>query len=65
MSIVNDINCDNQSEKDSIQAIELSLAEGINFFDTAPMYGNGASEILLGKALGSRRKEVVVASKVH
>ncbi|MBF0277733.1 MAG: aldo/keto reductase [SAR324 cluster bacterium] len=65
MSIVNDINCDNQNEKDSIQAIELSIAEGINFFDTAPMYGDGASEVLLGKALGTSRKKVVLASKIH
>ena len=65
MSIVNDINSSSQSEKDSIEAIHLSLAEGINFFDTAPGYGDGASEVLLGKALGSRRKDVIVATKVN
>lgn len=65
MSIVNDINSNSQSEKDSIEAIELSLSEGINFFDTAPGYGNGASETLLGKALGSRRKDVIVGTKVN
>ena len=65
MSIVNDINSNSQSEKDSIEAIELSLSEGINFFDTAPGYGDGASEILLGKAFGPRRKDVVVATKVN
>ena len=65
MSIVNDINSSSQSEKDSIDAIEVSLSEGINFFDTAPGYGNGAAEILLGKALGSRRKDVIVATKVN
>ncbi|MDX2420391.1 MAG: aldo/keto reductase [Nitrospirota bacterium] len=64
MSIVNDINSNSQSEKDSIDAIDVSLSEGINFFDTAPGYGNGASEVLLGKALGSRRKDVIVATKV-
>lgn len=65
MSIVNDINSNSQSEKDSIEAIELSLSEGINFYDTAPGYGDGASEILLGKALGPRRNDVVVATKVN
>ena len=65
MSIVNDINSDSQSEKDSIAAIDVTLSEGINFFDTAPGYGDGASEILLGKALGSRRKDVVVATKIN
>lgn len=65
MSIVNDVNSDSQLEKDSIEAIEVTLAEGVNFFDTAPGYGDGASEILLGKALGSRRKDVVVATKIN
>jgi len=65
MSIVNDINSDSQSEKDSIAAIDVSLSEGINFFDTAPGYGDGASEVLLGKALGPRRKDVIVATKVN
>jgi aryl-alcohol dehydrogenase-like predicted oxidoreductase len=65
MSIVNDINSNSQSEKDSIDAIDVSLSEGINFFDTAPGYGDGASELLLGKALGSRRKDVIVATKVN
>ena len=65
MSIVNDINSDSQSERDSIEAIDVSLSEGINFFDTAPAYGDGASEALLGKALGSRRNEVIVATKVN
>ena len=37
---------------------------GINFFDTANIYGNGMSEQMLGKALGGRRGEAVVATKV-
>lgn len=41
-----------------------SLDAGINFFDTANVYAAGESEIMLGKALGTRRKDVVVASKV-
>src|SRR5579864_2311975 len=41
-----------------------SLDAGVNFFDTANIYSAGESETMLGKALGSRRKDVVVASKV-
>ncbi len=37
---------------------------GVTFFDTANVYNQGASEEFLGKALGSRRKDAVVASKV-
>jgi aryl-alcohol dehydrogenase-like predicted oxidoreductase len=36
---------------------------GVNFFDTADVYGRGESEIVLGKALQSRRKDVVIATK--
>jgi aryl-alcohol dehydrogenase-like predicted oxidoreductase len=42
------------------QALEL----GITFIDTADVYGRGASEALLGKLLGPRRHDVVLASKV-
>lgn len=41
------------------QAIDL----GINFFDTADIYSSGASEELLGKALGKKRKDVIIATK--
>jgi aryl-alcohol dehydrogenase-like predicted oxidoreductase len=40
------------------------LDAGINFFDTANMYNLGLAETILGKALGPRRKDVIVASKV-
>jgi aryl-alcohol dehydrogenase-like predicted oxidoreductase len=52
-----------QSEADKLVA--RSLDAGINFFDTADVYSNGASEQLLGKALGARRKDVVLATKVR
>ena len=43
---------------------DSALADnGINFFDTADTYGLGQSEITLGKALGDRRKEAVIATK--
>ena len=45
--------------------VENSLDAGINFFDTANVYSMGESETMLGKALGSKRKDVVVATKVY
>ncbi|MCU1494643.1 MAG: Aldo/keto reductase [Acidimicrobiaceae bacterium] len=43
--------------------VGAALEEGINFFDTADVYGGARSEELLGRALGSRRDDVVVATK--
>ncbi len=40
-----------------------ALETGINFFDTAENYGDGQSEIFLGKALGVRRRDAVIATK--
>jgi aryl-alcohol dehydrogenase-like predicted oxidoreductase len=53
-------------ENDSRPLIRRALEGGINFFDTADMYSNGASEEVLGKALRdfAKREEVVVATKV-
>jgi len=44
--------------------VDNSLDAGVNFVDTANVYAAGESETLLGKALGTRRKDVVIASKV-
>lgn len=52
------------SDQESMRAIERSLDLGVNFFDTAPAYGNGKSESLLGSTLASRRENVVIATKV-
>ncbi len=46
------------------ELVGRSLEAGINFFDTADGYADGESEILLGQALGTRRDEVVLATKV-
>lgn len=43
--------------------VDASLEAGVNFFDTADIYGGGKSEVFLGKALGDRRKDVVILSK--
>ena len=40
-----------------------ALDNGVNFFDTADSYGAGASETMLAKALGTRRDDVVIATK--
>ena len=53
-----------QDIRDSIEAVQASLDAGVNFFDTAEGYGGGESEQILGKALGTHRKDVVIASKV-
>ena len=45
--------------------VHRSLDAGINFFDTANVYSVGQSEELLGRALGARRPDVIVATKVH
>lgn len=52
-----------QEEKDSIDTIRAAMEAGINFFDTAEMYGDGKSEEVLGKALQGCRSQVVIASK--
>lgn len=54
-------------EAESIEHIKHAFKRGINTFDTANVYSNGASEIALGKALkeiGCDREEVVVLTKV-
>lgn len=45
--------------------VAQTLEAGVNFFDTANIYSEGQSEQILGKALGKRRHEVVVATKVR
>ena len=44
-------------------AVDRALDLGITCFDTAPNYGGGESELMLGKILGPRRKDVVVVTK--
>ena len=50
-------------DAESTATIHRALELGVTFFDTADMYGPFKNEILLGQALGSRRDEVVVATK--
>ncbi len=50
-------------DQDSVAAVHKALDLGVNFFDTADVYGLGHAEELLGQALGSRRHDVIVATK--
>ena len=50
-------------EPASIAVVQAALDAGITLYDTADVYGQGRSEELLGKGLGQRRDEVVVATK--
>ena len=47
-----------------VRAIRAALDAGITTFDAAESYGNGSTEVLLGKALGADRTKAVIASKV-
>jgi len=50
-------------EKTAAEVVQASLDAGINFFDTADIYGEGRSEEFLGQALRARRASVIVATK--
>lgn len=66
MSVVG-IGCNNFGmridEARTREVVHAAIEEQINFFDTADMYGNGLSEEYLGRALGGRRRDVIIASK--
>jgi aryl-alcohol dehydrogenase-like predicted oxidoreductase len=49
---------------EAVTLVAQALEAGINFFDTADAYAGGESETLLGRALKSRRDDVVIATKV-
>ena len=50
-------------EQDSIDAVHAGLDAGVTLLDTAPIYGFGHSEIVVGKAIRDRRDRVVLATK--
>ncbi len=56
---------DSMDDKKSSRIIHAAIEKGINFFDVAPVYGYGHSEMVLGAALkeGSHRNKVLIASK--
>ena len=50
-------------EAASQAVVDAALDAGVTHFDTAELYGDGASEAFLGRALGARRNDVVIATK--
>src|SRR3954471_1150507 len=55
----------NPDHDESIRIIHAALDAGINFVDTADVYGEGESEEIVGKALVGRRDDVILATKFH
>src|SRR5215218_2524729 len=55
----------NPDHDDSVRIIHAALDAGINFVDTADVYGAGESEETVGKALKGRRDDIVLATKFH
>ena len=52
-------------EKEVQELVDRAFDAGINFFDTANLYTDGESEVLLGKTIGKRREDAVIATKVY
>ena len=50
-------------DEESIKTLNRALDLGINFLDTAAVYGNGANERLVGRAIKDRRSDVILATK--
>ena len=51
-------------DRESLRALHEAIERGVNFIDTAPIYGKGRSERLIGKLLEERREQIYVATKV-
>jgi len=51
-------------DEESRLALELAFDRGVTFFDTSDLYGDGHSEVVLGRALAEKREAAVIATKV-
>jgi len=63
--IITDFHWGERHASDSVAAMNAAFDAGVNFFDTAEVYADGASETLVGETFAGRREQVVIASKVH
>jgi aryl-alcohol dehydrogenase-like predicted oxidoreductase len=52
-----------QDDKESLRTIRKAIDDGINWIDTAPMYGLGHAEEVIGKAIGGIHSQVHIATK--
>jgi aryl-alcohol dehydrogenase-like predicted oxidoreductase len=52
-------------QKEADELVGTAIDGGINFFDTADVYSEGLSEQILGKALGTKRNDIILATKVR
>src|SRR6266436_271416 len=53
----------NSDVKEATRLVDICLEAGVNFFDTADVYSQGASEEILGKAIAGRRQAVLISTK--
>ena len=60
--------CEHDDDKRTVECVKTSLEHGVNFFDTAEIYGLGVAETTLGKAfkeLNVPREKIVVSTKIY
>ena len=55
----------NQDRRALVEMLHTAFAAGLNYLDTAPDYGGGFSEIIIGEAVKGRREECVIATKTE
>ena len=53
-----------RTDEEAIEMVRYAIDQGISYFDTGDVYGHGASEELIGRALEGVREEVTVATKI-
>lgn len=61
--LANNVDWGLNDKREALRIVQKSLEAGCNFFDTAPGYGDGRSEELLGEGLKSVRKDVIICTK--
>ncbi|MGB2651413.1 MAG: aldo/keto reductase, partial [Candidatus Omnitrophota bacterium] len=52
------------NDAQSVDVVRGAIEKGVNFIDTAPIYGSGRSEEVIGKAIRGRRDKVIIATKM-